>query len=95
MGLFNKRPSGRKIYTLQEAMGLVKKYEGYSVIEESGGYRIIPDRVAREEIEIHKGQLSRRGEIRKSMRVGYTPSAVGPRENSNYGHRYGYHEEER
>ena len=95
MGLFNKRPSGRKIYTLQEAMGLVKKHEGYSVIPEGKGYRVIPDRVAREGIERHKSQLSRRGELRKSMRVGYTPSAVGPRENSNYGHRYGYYEEER
>ena len=95
MGLFNKRPSERKIYTLQEAMGLVKKYEGYSVIPEGKGYKIIPDRVAREEIEKHKSQLSRRDEFRKDMQIGYTPSAVGPRENSNYGHRYGYYEEER
>lgn len=95
MGLFNKRPSGRKIYTLQEAMGLVKKHEGYSVIPEGKGYRVIPDRVAREGIERHKSQLSRRDDFRKDMQVGYTPSAVGPRENSNYGHRYGYYEEER
>lgn len=95
MGLFNKRPSGRKIYTLQEAMGLVKKHEGYSVIPEGKGYRVIPDRVAREGIERHKSQLSRRNDFRKDMQVGYTPSAVGPRENSNYGHRYGYYEEER
>lgn len=95
MGLFNKRPSGRKIYTLQQAMSFVSKNEGYSVIEENGGYRVISDKTARVEIERHKSQLSRRGELRKSMRVGSTPSAVGPRENSNYGHRYGYYEEER
>ena len=95
MGLFNKRPSGRKIYTLQEAMGVVKKHEGYSVIPEGKGYKIIPDRVAREEIEKHKSQLSRRDDFKRDMQVGYTPSAVGPRENSNYGHRYEYYEEER
>lgn len=95
MGLFNKRPSGRKIYTLQEAMRLVKKHEGYSVIPEGKGYRVIPDRVAREGIERHKSQLSRGDAFRKDMQIGYTPSAIGPRENSNYGHRYGYYEEER
>ncbi len=95
MGLFNKRPSGRKIYTLQEAMSFVSKNEGYSVIEENGGYRVISDKTARVEIERHKSQLSRRDDFKRDMQVGYTPSAVGPRENSNYGHRYGYYEEER
>ena len=95
MGLFNKRPNGRKIYTLQQAMSFVSKNEGYSVIEENGGYRVISDKTARVEIERHKSQLSRRDEFRKDMQIGYTPSAVGPRENSNYGHRYGYYEEER
>ena len=95
MGLFNKRPSGRKIYTLQEAMSFVSKNEGYSVIEENGGYRVISDKTARVEIERHKSQLSRRDDFKRNMQVGYTPSAVGPRENSNYGHRYGYYEEER
>ena len=95
MGLFNKRPNGRKIYTLQQAMSFVSKNEGYSVIEENGGYRVISDKTARVEIERHKSQLSRRDEFRKDMQIGYTPSAIGPRENSNYGHRYGYYEEER
>lgn len=95
MGLFNKRPSGRKIYTLQQAMSFVSKNEGYSVIEENGGYRVISDKTARVEIERHKSQLSRRDDFKRNMQVGYTPSAVGPRENSNYGHRYGYYEEER
>ena len=95
MGLFNKRPSGRKIYTLQQAMSFVSKNEGYSVIEENGGYRVISDKTARVEIERHKSQLSRRDDFKRDMQVGYTPSAVGPRENSNYGHRYGYYEEER
>ena len=95
MGLFNKRPTGRKIYTLQQAMSFVSKNEGYSVIEENGGYRVISDKTARVEIERHKSQLSRRDEFRKDMQIGYTPSTIGPRENSNYGHRYGYYEEER
>ena len=95
MGLFNKRPSGRKIYTLQQAMSFVSKNEGYSVIEENGGYRVISYKTARVEIERHKSQLSRRDDFKRNMQVGYTPSAVGPRENSNYGHRYGYYEEER
>ena len=96
MGLLNKRPNGRKIYTLQQAMELVSKNEGYSVIEENGGYRVIPDRTARIEIERHKSQLSRREEFRKNMQIGFTPNAVETKQDlATYGSRYGYYEEER
>lgn len=96
MGLFNKRPNGRKIYTLQQAMKLVSENEGYSVVEENGGYRVISDRTAREGIERYKSQISRRDEFKKDMQIGYMPNAVGTKEDSaTYGSRCTYYKEER
>lgn len=95
MGLFSKKPKKNKLYTLQEAMSFVSENGGYSVIQEQEGYRIIPDRVANEHIDKYKSQIRQKDVFTRRLQTGYTPTQNGNSENSNYRHRYGYHEEER
>ena len=95
MGLFSKKPKKNKLYTLQEAMSFVSENGGYSVIQEQEGYRIIPDRVANEHIDKYKSQIRQKDVFTRRLQTGYTPTQNGKSENSNYRHRYGYHEEER
>ena len=93
MGLFSKKPKKNKMYTLQEAMSFVRKQEGYSVIPEEGGYKVVPDEIANEGIKKHKLNMSARQVFKDRISTGFTPTRN--LENSNYGHRYGYHDEER
>ena len=93
MGFFSKKPKKNKLYSLQEAMSFVREQEGYSVVPEEGGYKIIPDEIANEGIGKHKLNMSARQGFNDRISVGFTPTRnVG---NSNYGHRYGYRDEER
>ena len=93
MGFFTKKPKKNKLYSLQEAMSFVKEQNGYSVIPENGGYKVVPDEIANEGIRKHKLNMSARQGFNDRISVGFTPTRnVG---NSNYGHRYGYRDEER
>ena len=95
MGILSKKPRKNKLYSLQKAMEYVNNNEGYSVVAENGGYRIIPDSQAREHIERYKEQIRQRQGFVDRIQTGFTPTMRKERENSNYWHRYGYYEEER
>ena len=98
MGLFNKRPNGRKIYTLQQAMKLVSENEGYSVVQEGNGYKIISDEEANSHIERYKARNRDMERLRfqEGLRSGVSDTiTVNPVENSNYINRYNYSSEER
>ena len=94
MGLFNRKPKKNKLYTLQEAMSFVSKNQGFSVIQEEGGYKVIPDSVANEYIDRYKTQRQR-SEFTRGLQAGFTPTYREQTRNSNYRHRYGYYDEER
>ncbi len=95
MGLFSRKPKKNKLYTLQEAMNFVSRNQGFSVIQEEGGYKVIPDSVANEHIDRYKSQIRQRSEFTRGLQAGFTPTHREQTGNSNYIHRYGYHEEER
>ena len=52
MGFFSKKPKKNKIYRLEEAVELMHRpgNENYSVVEANGGYRLISDIEAKNEI---------------------------------------------
>ncbi len=95
MGLFSKKPNRRKLYTLQEAMSFISGNEGYSVVQEGNGYRIIPDSEANKHIDIYKSQSRQREEFSQRLQTGYTSAQIKQGKNSSYTHKYGYYEEER
>ena len=95
MGILSKRPKQNKIYPLKKAMEIVSKNEGYSVVQEEDGYRIISDKTAREHIERYKDRKRQKDAFTSGLQTGYTNIPMREDENSNYRHRYGYHEEER
>ena len=95
LGLFNKKPKKNKLYSLQEAMNFVSENQGYSVVQEDGGYKVIPDRIANEHINRYRSQLRQRDAFTRGLQTGYAPTQNVHIESSNYRHRYGYHEEER
>ena len=95
MSFLSKKPKKNKIYPLKKAMEFVSKNEGYSVVPENGGYRIITDKAAREHIDKYKNQIRQRGEFTRSLQTGYTPNPTVYNENQNSMQRYSYHGEER
>ncbi len=95
MGILSKKPKKNKIYTLAEAMDKVKKYEGYSVVQEENGFKVIPDKAAREHIDRYKERIRQRDTFTSGLKAGYTPNPIEYNENPDYKHRYSYHEDER
>lgn len=87
MGLFSKKPSKNKIYTLSEAMDKVKKYEGYSVVPEENGYKLIPDKEANMHIERYKTRMRERESFKNGILTGFTPNGTTNNENKTYQYR--------
>ena len=95
MGFLSKKPKKNKIYPLKKAMEFVSKNEGYSVVQEGDGFKLIPDKVAKVHIDKYRDRLKERQKFSSSLQTGYTPNPIGYNENLNHEHRYSYHEEER
>ena len=93
MGLFSKKPSKNKIYTLQKAMEFVSKNEGYSVVPENGGYRIITDKEANMHIERYKTRMRQRDSFKNEILTGFTPN--GTTQRTSYDYEYRAYDEER
>ena len=77
MGFYNKKPKKYQVYSLQEAMKFIKENKGYSVVQEEGGYKIIPDSIANEHIGIYRSQIRQKEEFSKRMQEGYTLNQIG------------------
>lgn len=63
MGFFNKKPSEKKVYSLEEAMKIISKNSDYSVVETQGGFRLIHDNKVKTQIESIKKENSFRNRI--------------------------------
>lgn len=63
MGFFNKKPSEKKVYSLEEAMKIINKNSDYSVVETQGGFRLIHDNKVKTQIESIKRENSFRDRI--------------------------------
>ena len=94
MGFLSKKPKKNKIYPLKKAMEFVSENEGYSVVPENGGYRIITDKVAREHIDRYKSQIRQKTDFIKSIQTGYISNPIEYNENLSHDNRYKHHEEE-
>lgn len=51
MGFFSKKPRENKVYNLEQAMKFVRDNDKYSVVETSGGYKVITDDKAKQVID--------------------------------------------
>ena len=76
MGLFSKKPKRNKIYTLQEAMDFINKNKGFSVIQDEGGYKVIPDEIANMHIARYKARMQEKENFRNEILTGFTPSTT-------------------
>lgn len=63
MGLFSKKPSKNKVYTLKEAMDFISKNPTYSAVETTGGYNVIADEIVKNHINKYKQQNSFKQEM--------------------------------
>lgn len=63
MGFFNKKPSEKKVYSLQEAMKKINENSDYSVVETQGGFRLIHDSKIKSQIE----SIKKENEFRKRI----------------------------
>lgn len=93
MGLFSKKPKKNKLYSLQDAMSFVSKHEGYSVVQEEGGYKVIPDEVANMHIERYKTRMRDRDSFKEGIATGFTPNVTTNNQNQTY--QYRAYDEER
>ena len=67
MGLFSKKPSKNKVYTLKEAMDFINKNPNYSAIETAGGYNLISDEVAKDHISRYKDRYKKHNSFKEEM----------------------------
>lgn len=63
MGFFNKKPSEKKVYSLEEAMKIISKNSDYSVVETQGGFKLLHDNKVKTQIESIKKENSFRNRI--------------------------------
>ena len=56
MGFFNKKPSKKRVYTLSEAMKLLRDFPGYTTIETTGGFRLVDVSEERKHIENYRAR---------------------------------------
>ena len=61
MGFFNKKPID-KVYSLKQAIDFINKNPNHTVIETTGGYKIISDNEAREKIDRYKEKTDNFGQ---------------------------------
>ena len=96
MSFFSKKPKKNKIYTLAQAMELVSKNEGYSVVQEGVGFKIISDNEANKHIAGYKNKMRQRRDFQSEIFIG-NDSKIRPNDfNYNYERNsFSYHGEER
>ena len=54
MGFLNKKPNTGKVYSLGKALEIINKYPDYIPYETKGGYKLVPEKKDREEVESFK-----------------------------------------
>ena len=84
MSFLSKKPKKNKIYTLSQAMDLVSKNEGYSVVQEGIGFKIIPDNEANKHIAGYKTKMRQRKDFQSGIFIGSSHKVKQNDFNSNY-----------
>lgn len=56
MGFLNKKPNTGKVYSLGKALEIINKYPDYIPYETKGGYKLVPEKKDREEVESFKAR---------------------------------------
>ena len=56
MGFLNKKPNTGKVYSLGKALEIINKYPGYIPYETKGGYKLVPAKEDRKEVESFKAR---------------------------------------
>lgn len=57
MGFLNKKPNKNRIYSYEEIIKMIQKHPTYSVMQSTGGYRLIDEKETRKSIEECKKKL--------------------------------------
>ncbi len=96
MGFFNKKPNKKKVYSLKEAMDLVRRHPNYTTVEIPGGFKVVEEKAVREHIDGYKERrnmfLQEMNGNRAYKNIGNNLNGNNLNENNKKTKYYGYSE---